>query len=233
MNKENASGIGKYQEAILKVINKEEPRIHFKGIKLTKDGFLEATDGKLLLRIPCEEISREELPTEIKPTENKDMWLSNSLVEKARKNANSKAQIEMLKNVYVEEDDTHIILSSFDLDNKVEIKENKKQGEENLKAYPDTERVLKCNEENVDVKVSFSVKSLKKIIDTVEKMEDKYENAITFFFNSREPSKYPVRFIFDFGDRGEKKGIGVVMPLKERDDHSIKKYQELVAKKEE
>jgi len=95
--------IGKNGLAALAVLDKEEPRLHFRGA-LIQGGKIIATDTKILIRIPLNEaLAKEEIPANVGTGSDTDkVWVSAVTLENAFKAITKKNPIPAIQdNVYI------------------------------------------------------------------------------------------------------------------------------------
>ena len=232
VKKANCFGIGKYQKAILGIPDNENDKPHSKGIKITKDGYAIATDTKLIVKIPLNDVNADELPTdtekgEINPITD-DIWLSVGALNKAMKHLPKNGALPILNNIFIREDEKKISLVANDLENQVEVKENKETCQENVKRYPSTDDIFKL--QGVKYQATLGISLLKKLADILDKMANEREKAITFFFGDDKES--PIHFSFSVGENTRRTAIGVMMPVKidTSPEQNIEIYQKVKGK---
>ena len=205
-------GISKNQLPILKVVDNTETRPQFRGVKITRDGYIEATDTKVFLRMPLELSEQDNLPTNLKVKElDQDIWVSREGLEKAAKNLPKSAPLPMLRNIYIDVDNGDVRMASTDLEHTVNIDE--RMVKQNIDNFPDAKTVIELGKPTR--KVILSVSQLKKLTEIIEKSGVKDDHKrLTFFLPESEKS--PIHFLYPIGDRLDmRQGIGAIMPLKQ------------------
>ena len=206
-------GLGKYQKAIVSLPGGENDRPHETGIKITKDGYAIATDTKIIIKIPLNDEKADQLPAEkqeINPLSS-DIWVSTKALNKAIKHLPTSKTIPIINNIYIREDKDKISLVANDLENQVEVKENKKTCQENAEKYPSTDNIFELSRE-VKHQATLGIPMLKKLINIIDKMTDDRVKAITFFFGEGEGAQ--IHFSFQVAENVRHDAIGVIMPVK-------------------
>jgi hypothetical protein len=88
--------------AALAVVEKDEPRPHFRGV-LIKDNAVVGTDAKILVRVPLDELQKENVPDTIETEHDTNtIWISAETLSKAFKNIVKKPIASLMQNyVYI------------------------------------------------------------------------------------------------------------------------------------
>ncbi len=234
--KEICFGIGKYQKAILDVVKGEDgSRPHLGGIKITKDGYAVATDTKTLVKIPLNDVKKDELPVDGEKgginALTGDIWVSAKGLNKALKHLPGNKALPILNNIYIREDKDKISLVANDLENQVEVKENKKICQENAEKYPKVKEMLGLPD-NMKYQITMGIPALKKLVDILGKMINERGRGITLFFGEREN---PVHFMFSVGEDNRRTAIGAIMPMRDgnTEAQNIEEYQSVNGTKKE
>ena len=214
MESKRIFGLGKHLKALLDIINIKDARRHFHGVVVRKDGVAEVTDTHILLRVPLNQIDKDELPETLNVQEMKtDTWISLSALKNAYKSLNGKGTaLEFLKNIFIR-NGKDLALVSTDLNSVFETKESVETSKSNMQDFPKTESILKLDKDKVKFCIKFKPDLLKKLANVVDGLSEGKGNAVTFLFTGENDVAH---LLYQVGQ--DKQGVGAVMPIKNTED---------------
>lgn len=201
--KETVWAFNKNMEGIAEIASKDVTRYALQNIRFSSEGYAEACDGTILLRVPLDSINIVELPTGFEPARPEDSALMpRDKFKMACKNI-PKTSLNVCNYAYVSKQNGEVSLMSTDLDSTLVVS-NKDNGYE----FPDTDLVMKEAQDNKKVfTIGLSVSVLEKLVKAVKKLSGP-DTGIKFEFSSPETS---VKLTF----KAEGKECeGVLMPMR-------------------
>jgi hypothetical protein len=224
MDTKKVFAFGKELKPLSEIVNKDESKEHFRGVVVRKTGYVETTDTKMLLRVPMDEIDAGDLPESLHVDElTEDIWLGVENLKKAFRSLNPKVVLDILKHVFIS-NGKDVSLVTTDLVSVSEAKENIETAKRNLVAYPETDKVLILEPEKIIFSIVFSTSLLKKLISSLDDMAEKGKGEVTMLFTGKNSA---VHFLYDVAR--DKKGIGVVMPVRhEEDTNAVEEYNKIL-----
>ena len=173
-------------------------------VHITRD-FAEATDGRILLRVPLQEDTEKEFPSvgDI-DLNDEDILVPAESLKKVFANAPKNAVLPILSKVLIGRKNGKVVLVSTDLENESRIEIA--MSDDN---FADTDKVMEFPEGGL--KICISVELLEKVVDFVRKSNKKKADSIQKINFTFHGSNEPVRIQIPL-EQGE--ATGVLMPIK-------------------
>lgn len=191
---------------ILSLVNftEDESNRNLDKVHITED-FAEASDSKILLRVPLQQDSEKEFPgVEDLDLNEEDILIPARSLKKIFTSAPKKTVLPILSKVLVGKKNGKVVLATDDLEKQSRIEVASSEGK-----FPNTEKILEFPEEGL--KVCISAELLGKVVDFVKKSNkkrfDSFQGIKFTFYGSNKAIKIQVPL-----EEGE--GIGALMPIR-------------------
>jgi len=165
--------IGKDVKALLSVIDKDEPRIHFRGVLIDGENVW-ATDTKILARIKLQEIDKEEIPASIKTgADTGKVWIYADSLNRALSNIPKKPALPMIQNnIYLNKENGKIELQTID-QNMVPATVQEPTSESNAENFPDCNTILDTSKDTEKTEMIFGGQIILQLAEMVKTFKNK------------------------------------------------------------